>query len=615
MHDESLVVSFQIDLTGPSYSRTEIVHAGAPPLIVGRDAGASIHVPDPDRSISRKHLSLDCADTGVRVVVLSTVNGISTPNGEIQCGQQVILRPGESAQLGTFTLLVSGMTGGSGLQVAGAPAQHADPFVAYGGINTPHASIFDNAFLKTASPPPAPLAAERDVLDAFSPAAGPRGFSAGPPMHGPGPAPMGAPADGNGFASDPLAAFGSSAQPHQASHSRGIDDFLGLAGASGGIASGLGASSMLIPQAHPEARRLAVDHVHDFNLPVRAMPSSPLPAPAPIEPPARQEPQPPAMHQSDHDDAYEEQYTPATSQESDLPAKSWADFSSEWMAPKSAPTPVDAFDGSDPFSDAANTSMRDPFSDEWSAMPGWQRLAGAPGPVAPASTAAPGAAAAQAPLADQNGEMSALPSAQDDLALAALCRGLGVEGPSRLDPLQWEQMGAAMRTIVQGLTELMNTRAEIKKELRAADRTMLGAQDNNPLKGGMAQEEILQYLLFNPTGVGGYMKVDKALDEAINDLRAHEFASIAAVRAAVDGTVRDFEPEKLRAILTKGKSKLPQFLDNARLWDMYTAHYENKSAHMADWLEQLFNRFFMPTYSRESERLRSKPKPKPRRLD
>jgi type VI secretion system FHA domain protein len=167
-------------------------------------------------------------------------------------------------------------------------------------------------------------------------------------------------------------------------------------------------------------------------------------------------------------------------------------------------------------------------------------------------------------------------------------------------------MGSAILAIVSGLTELMNVRAEVKRELRAPDRTMLASHNNNPLKSEMPLEEIVQYVLFNPKGVGGYMPVNKALKESIDNLRAHEFASVAAVRAAVEGSVKEFAPEKLRSVLLKGKSKLPQVLDNARLWDMYTVHYQNKSQHMADWLEHMFNYYFMPVYSRESERLLNK---------
>ena len=602
-------MSFLIELSGPSYSRTETIHSGSPPLILGRDPSVAIHIPDPDRSLSRKHLSLDCTDSGVRVTVLSTVNGISTAHGEIQAGQQVILCPGESAQMGMYTMRIA--SAGSARSAVSEPL-HDDPFAGFGGAHTPPPSVFDNAFFRPAVPPAVPTEQQHDVFASLGPPAAPRGFSAGPSMPGAGMAMPASPGSGGGFAGDPMAAFGS-AQANPAATHRSIDDFLGL-GAGGAGGGGLGASSMLLPQANPDARRLAVDHVHDFNLPVRATLSQEPSLPAHASPhaggppgqgvmpdvfagiTAAAPPDPPAV------------VTPA------VPAvKTWSDFSSDWLnpqAPHVTPAATVSADVSDPFSDNPQDEDRDPFSDEWSSISEWQ-------PGLKASHAAPIAAApAPSPISATTplnvGAAAGSSGKLDGQALAALCKGLGVEGPSHLDTLKWEEMGGAIRTIVQGLTELMNTRAEIKRELRAADRTMLGSQDNNPLKSGMAQEEIIQYLLFNPTGIGGYMKVDKALDEAINDLRAHEFASIAAVRAAVEGTVKDFEPVKLRATLTKGKSKLPQFLDNARLWEMYTAHYETKATHMADWLEQLFNRYFMPVYSKESERLRSKPKPKTR---
>ncbi len=104
------------------------------------------------------------------------------------------------------------------------------------------------------------------------------------------------------------------------------------------------------------------------------------------------------------------------------------------------------------------------------------------------------------------------------------------------------------------------------------------------------------------------MPVNRALEEALNDLRVHEFASVAAVRAAVEGTINEFAPKKLLATLETGKSRLPQLFGSARLWDAYVAHFEKRSEHMADWLEQMFNRHFMPTYSRESWRMQNSAK-------
>ena len=597
---------FQIELSGPSYRRAETIHANSPSLVVGRDPSVSIHIPDPDRSLSRKHISLDYTESGVRVIVLSTVNRISTPHGEFQAGQQFVLHPGESAQMGMFTLRVTDTTSAESNRPTASEAILADPFAGFGGTETPPPSVFDNAFFRPALPPEVPASPQHDVFASLGTAAAPRGFSAGPPMPDTGIAITDSPRSGGGFAGDPLAAF-AGAQTSPAAPHRSIDDFLG-----GGGGGGLGSSSMLLSLANPVARRLAVDHVHDFNLPVRATLSQEEALPAATSPHGGvrpREPQKPAGSASSpaavQPDASE------VARPSEPAVKSWSEFSSDWLNPQSPQhTSAVPFAAcvSDPFLDNPLEEGQDPFSDEWSSISDWRPAPEASDAAATDLTPTPSPYAAGTPL--PAGAVAGLGGALDAEALAAFCKGLGVEGPSHLDALKWEQMGEAIRIIVQGLTELMNTRAEIKRELRAVDRTMLGSQDNNPLKSGMAQEEILQYLLFNPTGVGGYMKVDKALDEAINDLRAHEFASIAAVRAAVEGTVRDFEPVKMRATLTKGRSKLPQFLDNARLWEMYTAHYETRATHMADWLEQLFNRYFMPVYSRESERLRSKPKQK-----
>ena len=580
-------MSFLIELSGPGYSRTETVSAGALPLVIGRDPGASISIPDPERSVSRKHLSVDYSETGVRIVVLSTVNGISTPQGEILCGQQVILRAGESAQLGSYTLSVCGPSAKTGIPSNAQLLQDTDPFDATNSARSPQASVFDNPFFKPLTPPaPSSLAEHDNVFNAFSPAAAPRSFSAGPSIRGSGGSPLAVATPENTFGSDPLVAFGNCAQPHMETPSRSIDAFLGGAGTGVGLSSGLGASSMLVPQDVQGSRRLAVDHVHDFNLPLRSTPVHLKPA-----------------------KAFEDLGTPSEMHEPS--AKSWAELSSDWMTSKPVPAREEILDVSDLIVSSENSATRNPFSNEHSAAAGWQEGVAAVGVPSPINVQTPIPTTAVIPQHRNGARISEESKALDSAALVAMCRGLGVESPNVLNAHQWEQMCAAIRVIVSGLTELMNMRAEIKRELRAADRTMMLSKNNNPLKSGMAPAEILQHILFNPTGVGGYMNVDRALDEAINDLRTHEFASIAAIRAAVEGTIRDFEPEKLRTTLTKGKAKLPQFFDRARLWDLYSAHYENKALHMADWLEQLFNRHFTPVYSRESERLQSKPKASP----
>jgi predicted component of type VI protein secretion system len=72
----------------------------------------------------------------------------------------------------------------------------------------------------------------------------------------------------------------------------------------------------------------------------------------------------------------------------------------------------------------------------------------------------------------------------------------------------------------------------------------------------------------------------------------------------VEAALREFDPETLRKQLSPGKSRLPQFFDSSRMWEAYVERYEKQGAQMADWLEKIFARHFVPAYSKESERLK-----------
>jgi FHA domain-containing protein len=210
------------------------------------------------------------------------------------------------------------------------------------------------------------------------------------------------------------------------------------------------------------------------------------------------------------------------------------------------------------------------------------------------------------------GDPNGVPPAQDASAhakaaandhLKTLCTAMGIPAPEHLGPDGWASMGKSIRSIVDALADLTAARAAVKHELRAEELTKLHSRDNNPLKAGMSSEDLLQYLLFNGTGAGGFLPAVDAIKASVNELRSHDLATIAATRAAVEGVIAEFHPEKLKAKLGKGKTRLPQFLDRGRLWESYEEYYGKRSEHMADWLEQVFNRHFMPTYSKETSRL------------
>jgi len=191
----------------------------------------------------------------------------------------------------------------------------------------------------------------------------------------------------------------------------------------------------------------------------------------------------------------------------------------------------------------------------------------------------------------------------EKMALQSYCRGLGVEPPQVLVDFDWERAGEAVREVVRCLAEQLAGRNESRQDMRAADRTMLGNAGANPLRDGMPLKEMLQYLLFMPEGAGGFVPATRALREVAQEARWHEAANRAAARGLADGALAEFEPARLRAELLRGKLSFA-LVDSARLWDLYTADYARKGEQPGEWAEQLFNRYYMAAYLRESEKLR-----------
>ena len=265
-----------------------------------------------------------------------------------------------------------------------------------------------------------------------------------------------------------------------------------------------------------------------------------------------------------------------------------------WARLNDAPTPPHG--NVDRPLDAASND--DPFGD-------WTDASAAPSAAAAAAAADPAVDPAADPL--------------DPLdAWAAFTRGLGLtevpEGPdaAEVDALKTaraaraEHAGTVVRTLIEALALLLDARADLKRELRADDRTMLSGRDNNPLKARLSVAELIQYL-FAAHPVGGYLPAGRAVRESIDDLLIHEHATIAAARAAVEGTLHEFDPARLRQQLLKlrnGKASLFRVIDSSRLWDAYELQHQTQSLHLADWLETLFARHFMPAYGRETQRLK-----------
>jgi len=192
--------------------------------------------------------------------------------------------------------------------------------------------------------------------------------------------------------------------------------------------------------------------------------------------------------------------------------------------------------------------------------------------------------------------------------LAAFQRGLGfpLQLADGMTPERMEQVGRVLRESVSGTMALLTARALTKREIRA-EVTMIVSKENNPLKFAPDVEFALVQLLA-PQG-RGFMEPVKAMRDAYDDLRSHQFGFMAGMRAALAGVLERFKPEQL-----EGRISDRGFLDNvlpgsrkARLWDLYEQHYADISREAEDDFQNLFGRAFLRAYEEQIDRLASEP--------
>jgi len=164
---------------------------------------------------------------------------------------------------------------------------------------------------------------------------------------------------------------------------------------------------------------------------------------------------------------------------------------------------------------------------------------------------------------------------QSDL-LAAFFSGLGISEdiiPDANQPAEMRAIGKRFRLLVDGMINLLRSRARERQNVRVA-QTIIGAQDVNPLKFLASTDEALAALI---TARGkGYLDPDAAIEAAFRDLADHQVRTWSALQTSLRRMIDKFDPEAiekemektglLEAMLSGGK--------NAKLWQLYEERYQ-----------------------------------------
>jgi FHA domain-containing protein len=194
-------------------------------------------------------------------------------------------------------------------------------------------------------------------------------------------------------------------------------------------------------------------------------------------------------------------------------------------------------------------------------------------------------------------------STDHDALMQAFLKGAGIPGISLnagLTPEFMETMGKLLATSIQGAFQLLAARSSIKREAKA-DVTMVVVRNNNPLKFLSDSETVLIQMLRKK--MPGFMGPTEALQDAFDDLQAHQSGMIAGMNGAIAEVVKRLDPQALKKETKTGFLATLLGRRKGQLWDEYEQLFEAMDRESQQDYQKLFGKAFVKAYEKEVERL------------
>lgn len=184
--------------------------------------------------------------------------------------------------------------------------------------------------------------------------------------------------------------------------------------------------------------------------------------------------------------------------------------------------------------------------------------------------------------------------ATDDLGAFFLGLGLMPPAAGKYTHAELQAMGRLTRIAVEGLLQAMRAAGGGRQAVRAEDRTLLDAPQVNPLRMDTPADSKLWYLFGGEAAAVGCIPPDRAVAEIVADLVAHQTAMAEAAQVAVQGAIREFDPDSLKEGLLGGRSGL---FTSARAWDAFARDYATRSQDLPGWVRRIMDRHFAEAYA------------------
>ena len=172
-----------------------------------------------------------------------------------------------------------------------------------------------------------------------------------------------------------------------------------------------------------------------------------------------------------------------------------------------------------------------------------------------------------------------------------------------ITPQTFYIIGAMLRASIQGTRDVLDGRSRIKNEMHL-DVTLIRPKENNPIKFSVSTDEALAKLLA-PVDKA-YLSPEKAINEAFDDIRTHQYSVIAGMKSALFAILKRFDPKILEERLQKQSpiaGNIP-IHKQAKLWSLFEELYETLEQETKDNFYHLFGQAFADTYNQVINKLK-----------
>ncbi len=164
-------------------------------------------------------------------------------------------------------------------------------------------------------------------------------------------------------------------------------------------------------------------------------------------------------------------------------------------------------------------------------------------------------------------------------------------------------VGTMMRETLEGLMQVLRSRASIKNEFRM-NVTTIQPIENNPIKFSVGLDELLETLFLKDSRA--YKEPVASIQESFNTIADHQVAMIAGIRSAFEGSMKQFDPIQLEEKFKKiGKSGVIPGFSQAKYWAAYHDYYQSIINNMERSFQELFGDEFVQAYEDQLHKLSS----------